>query len=1503
MIKKLSKIFLYSFLAVILVAIGTALFTQTPLFRKTLRSTFYTYLASELNADIYIGEINGNLFSGFTVDTVMMYIDGAPFLEAGKLNVQYNALDLLRNKISIDTLTLENPSINLTRWKNGDWNVNHLAKNPSLKDSTESTLLITARRVRISNARFHLTDSTGEYDKSIVDRNGKPSINYHNILLEKVNIDLRGKYSEKEIDVTVTDFSFLSLQQNFMLAKLSANVRHTKQQTSVKDLTIITPDSRIKTSVSIDNIDAFAISDLIDLRRSQVSLTIFPSNILSRDIQVFLPSLDFIEGNIIFEGEMEGNFENVSVKRLNTKFGTSSISLSGTVSNVYKPEDLRLNIVSSNSTINPDDVPTLMPYFNIPNYKNLGLITLDFQFVGKPLDFLAISKIKSAAGTVTVDGQMVITEENIHYKGILAGNDVNFEKIFATNELTSRLNTRIFIEGEGVSLDKLNAEATIEIDSSSFRNIPLNATSVSIKAHEKKFNSDIALRSPDGNITLKTSIDFTDQNLPEYALSGIIRGLNLAPILQDNFYTSNISFDIDRFGKGLSLFDNYSDTKIDIHESNFNGIPFDSAQIIVKWLKDSTNNDILTVQSPLVDGQIKGKFTIKDIVNNVQTHLAGLNKIYTYQRGIIDSTIHLVLDSLPDNSSIPLRESSLSYDLNLKNLKPISTFFRFPELDLVGTAKGSIQSDTVHSSSSGIIQLAHGSYADTSAHIGATNVSLDYALKNISLPELISPIDPLNMTVRFNGDELTVNKTSFRLMQLNFDFNNQKGKYFVATDIDTMLTAAVEGEIEVSDLLNRFTISRLNAKYQGLAIQNSGPFIATETRDGFIIDSSIFIRGDEEFFIKGKYDYRGAIMVDASITNFALSDIFFVNTSPEFRQQAFALGGTIDAAVKITGTVENPIILSQMEGKDISYRNSNFGNLDVALNYAKKKAGIKIELSNEQKIDTATSFNLEGVVPIDLSFTDVDNRTRFQGMDIRLTAGNLPVEMFDIFIPEIDRMKGKADGMIDITGSLSEPLMAGSLRVRDGSFRLEMSGIEYTVAGKIVLDSQRMKFPEFKISNMKKDYSDGVVSVGGYILLKGFAPSEYHLTMNGELLVLTENSRAANQSFFGSLITRTGQNGLKFEGTFERSRVIGEVLVQEAFITFPPTQQSASFSSARFDDVVFVDDTSRSIVDTTLVKKILQMISPTLKAKDGERTFLDGFGYELTIQTQGNVSVKMVFNAEATAYEELSAELNGKMVLKKDESGQQLTGTINVGEGSNYKFYKEFKATGTLTFVGDAQNPQLNILAKYEGTHCKKPDPETGNCAEAIDIEKVVVSLEITGNRFNPKLKIGLATVDQNDREIPRLGDVENDAIAFLLTSSSGESGRFREELSLYDRNRLGNQLTEAIGGTFINSLLSGVVMDFIKENNIPFVKRVEVRNVTSETDINITGEFMDAVINFGGRVFKDVNNTNISVQMPVLGKQNRNFMFEVEKKTENYDYSIQARTILGARLFYRFTF
>jgi hypothetical protein len=430
------------------------------------------------------------------------------------------------------------------------------------------------------------------------------------------------------------------------------------------------------------------------------------------------------------------------------------------------------------------------------------------------------------------------------------------------------------------------------------------------------------------------------------------------------------------------------------------------------------------------------------------------------------------------------------------------------------------------------------------------------------------------------------------------------------------------------------------------------------------------------------------------------------------------------------------------------------------------------------------------------------------------------------------------------------------------------------------------------------------MDVGGYITLRGFVPDEYHLNAKGELKVLQSTSANINQGVFGDLIASTGQDGFLFDGTYTHSRVSGTLFVKQASLTFPPTRQSANQISSRYINIVVVDDTSNPAQDTTVGPNIFAFFRPKKDApSSNSQSFLDGLGYDLVIQTDGIVQIRMVFNASTN--EELFADLNGKLTMSKEGSNVRLTGTITVSEKSNYKFYKQFDASGTLKFTGNPENPQLDIKATYRGTHYIKsevtPPPR----------EKVVVSLAITGTRLDPKIRIGLSTIDDNGNETERAGDVESDAISFLLTSTSGSPGKFREDLTSNDKQNIASSLGGSISGSlisgFTNTLLSGMMLDFLRANNINAVSTVELTYSGTSPDLRLSGVIGDAYWTFGGKVFSDINNADISLQWSlgsiIQDQRMRNFMFELNRKADPLETSDVRRPTSGARMYYRFAF
>jgi hypothetical protein len=69
-----------------------------------------------------------------------------------------------------------------------------------------------------------------------------------------------------------------------------------------------------------------------------------------------------------------------------------------------------------------------------------------------------------------------------------------------------------------------------------------------------------------------------------------------------------------------------------------------------------------------------------------------------------------------------------------------------------------------------------------------------------------------------------------------------------------------------------------------------------------------------------------------------------------------------------------------------------------------------------------------------------------------------------------------------------------------------------------------------------------------------------------------------------------------------------------------------------------------------------------------------------------------------------------------------------------------------------------------------------------------------------------------------------------------------------------------------------------------------------------------DAVIQFGGRVFSDIGNANVNIQLPmssVLGSESwRNFLFELSRQTDPFETSEQrSEPTNSAKIVYRIVF
>ncbi len=103
--------------------------TQTAFGRDRVRDFLLSRVATAMGdrGTLYIGRMDGGLFTGVTIDSIAI-LDGedSVFVAAGGVHVSYDPRDLLDRRLLIRRVEVNRPVVNLRRHTTGEWNVDRI---------------------------------------------------------------------------------------------------------------------------------------------------------------------------------------------------------------------------------------------------------------------------------------------------------------------------------------------------------------------------------------------------------------------------------------------------------------------------------------------------------------------------------------------------------------------------------------------------------------------------------------------------------------------------------------------------------------------------------------------------------------------------------------------------------------------------------------------------------------------------------------------------------------------------------------------------------------------------------------------------------------------------------------------------------------------------------------------------------------------------------------------------------------------------------------------------------------------------------------------------------------------------------------------------------------------------------------------------------------------------------------------------------------------------------
>ncbi len=1492
--------------SLVLLMLLSAGLTQTAFFRDRLRAILASDLSTRLNGTIHIGRIGGNLISGFTIDSLAVASGDETILSTGQITCQYEFFSFFSRNLRLRYLILEQPVFRLVRSSSGKWNFLSVIKGGTEGGGGTFDMTMSFNDIELKRGTLTLIDSAslaapGHWDL--------PSsfVEYHRFSINDLSAQMGAQIAGREISVKLGHASFYSPQSQFELTHFRGDFSISDKGTTARNVIIQSGRSYIELDAFLGGRNILRGLSLDKLAHDSTQVQLRAKNLDLGELRSFIPQVGFLDGSVYLELDAGGEFGNLLVKHLHLGTLGSAINLSGSVRHLNDPRDLSLNMLVGDTKIDPADISKLLRGLELPTFDSVGKISLYAEFSGKPLTFRAKTIAKGEFGSLDIGGEMNLARARPTYSGTFAAARLNLAPLTGIRKLRTFLTGSGTIRGEGFSLREMNSTLGISVDTCRTAGMAFTTSEITATAAGNRLEATARLRGEGVGAEVRGGADFTDAKMPHYNGTLALTSFDLARLFNNEEYSSSLTVHGMVAGSGHNIDDFDADCDLSLLASVFQGHDVEPQDIHLALDQRNSAEKRLSLRSGIADIDFRGKFDL-DLTTAALVHQTN-SLIETIKRHALpaDSQVTETRSAklIVRPHTLSERKVNCTYSVNIKNLAPLADLFKASPFDanadLRGTLTGTVDELSV---------TCEGTFGEF--YIGSVKggVLVNDGRLAIELRNLndYRTLEDLTGRANLTAQSGRLNTKHLDGIHCKIGYKNLSGDFLVSAFVDSNYTILAIGNASVQPHTYVFDFDTLDLRLGVYGWRNEQDVQCRWDFDGFRIMRGTMRRGSEELSLTGVLHSGGIVDLTAALRGFDLAGINALSRNGELSQPGGGFGGVADADLRVTGTTAEPVIAFRALTSKAHFRKTPIGTVTARIDYSNQAAALDITV-RELPADTAPSLAIRGTLPIDLALSGVKERFPDKQEHIEVISDGFDVGVLDPLLVDFDNLSGTIRSNVILLGTPRDPQYSGTISLNDLRFLFNPNNISYSVAGLLQPTGDKIVFSDLVIRNAPYKGKTGEAKVTGSILTRNFQLGEFDLLVNGQLLLMTEATRKRIPSMYGTLYTETDPAGIKINGTLDHPFLSGKLRILDANLIFPPAASDRATSSTLALPYVLVDDTSKIVRQERRISKFYGDTGGEEQTEDERGTriqsspLLDRIRYNLRVETRGITGVKMIFTPATS--EELYAELEGEVMAVNSQGTPTIYGEIQVAPRSYYNFFKKFDASGKLRFVGQWDNPELDIKATYEGvrqvTEAQIVDPVTGAATEPKTTEQsVIVELAITGPRLNPKLDMnmkvqlrpGAEYVDWSSQA--KGGDVQSDVISFIVT------GKFRDQLTSKEQQQIAN-FGSATGTFFASNLLSGIFSEYLRQE-FSVIRSVDVSyqggSFQEGTNVHITAAAGIGQLRVGGKIFNDIGSTNLTYQVNLV----RNLFLEIQRKV--YSENTEDKRLTNeARLYYRFAF
>ncbi len=711
-LRRTGLVLLWLLLIVLVLGFGLGSLTQLPFFRHFVVNQLEGAIENGTNGTLTVGDIQGNLLSGFVMSDVTLRLktgtayDSIPLIHIDKVISQYSLSHLLqKSEIQISGFILIHPTIHVVKFA-GDtnWNYELLSKTLSTKTPSKPfSQIIDVANLQIQNGSFYLRDYNFPSRQQASLANEKREIDWNDIQVQGIDLETRfNLHGASSQTVHVSHLQFREKNSGVFVQRLGFSGYLDSNQARIDNAKIITGHSDLGLSIKISPPKIIETGLLTPMKNSLIEANVNGPVISTNELKQFLPKpLSFLAGSPGIDLTVTGEFGKLHIKKLALDFKSrGNITISGDLNNLHQADSLTMDLDLRSKNLSNSTLDDYVPGLHLPDLTRFGTINIsELTFTGAPQNFhTKFDASSSGAGNASGDMRLDLRQKLMVYHASLRTSNFNLAALIRDPKYESSITAETQIAGRGTNWKTMESTIVLRTDAPSMIDtyqansldlagaIKMGAISVDHLNADIKDGPEVLIRSASAKLTASTLPFHFDGSIHNFPLSKILSDDSLNPARVD--LDANISgaangFDSVLGTAHLRLFD----LACQGHD-----LPDDTADITITTVRPGENK--LMLHSSIADLTVDRSFKTGDLIHVLPEHI---NALLT----AIEHRDFPLKDHIPILSKTKKDSIDFDYALQIKDLRSFADFF--PNTFLLGHGR---VSGVVHGNANGDLTIA-----------------------------------------------------------------------------------------------------------------------------------------------------------------------------------------------------------------------------------------------------------------------------------------------------------------------------------------------------------------------------------------------------------------------------------------------------------------------------------------------------------------------------------------------------------------------------------------------------------------------------------------------------------------------------------------------------------------------------------------------------------------------------------------------------------------------------